>query len=244
MTADVPAAEASSGPGTTVPRLVGDLLGLHAARGAGTVPTPGTASVPSTPPVEPRVHRTLLGVAGQPGAGKSTLAAQLVDGLQAAGVPAALVPMDGFHLAQRELERLGRADRKGAPDTFDVDGYLALLERLRAPGGRTVYAPELWREIEEPVAGAVPVTPDVEVVVTEGNYLLHDGDGWAGVRSLLDAVWYLDVPDDLRLERLVARHVRHGRSPDAARAWALGPDERNAVLVARTRPRADRLVRL
>jgi len=189
------------------------------------------------------VPRLLLGVAGQPGAGKSTLATELVDALVAAGTTAVLVPMDGFHLAQRELERLGRADRKGAPDTFDVDGYLALLARLRAPLGGTVYAPEFRREIEEPVAGAVAVGPDVRVVVTEGNYLLHDDHGWDGVRALLDTVWYLDLPQHTRVERLVARLERHGRSADDARAWALGPDERNARLVASGRARADRVVR-
>ena len=187
--------------------------------------------------------RLLLGIAGPPGAGKSTLASELVDALVEAGPTAVLVPMDGFHLAQRELERLGRADRKGAPDTFDVDGYVALLARLRAPDGRTVYAPEFRREVEEPVAGAVAVGPDVRVVVTEGNYLLHDDHGWGQVRGLLDQVWYLDLPQETRVERLVARLERHGRSPDAALAWATGPDERNARLVAPGRSRADRVVR-
>ena len=187
--------------------------------------------------------RRLLGIAGQPGAGKSTLASELVDALVAAGTTAVLVPMDGFHLAQRELERLGRADRKGAPDTFDVDGYVALLSRLRLPDGRTVYAPEFRREIEEPVAGAVAVGPDVRVVVTEGNYLLHDDHGWDQVRELLDTVWYLDLPQTTRVERLVARLERHGRSPEDALAWATGPDERNARIVAPGRARADRIVR-
>jgi len=188
-------------------------------------------------------RRRLLGVAGAPGAGKSTLAEQLVDGLQAAGVPAVLVPMDGFHLAQRELVRLGRADRKGAPDTFDVGGYVALLARLR-DATDVVYAPEFRREIEEPVAGAVRVGPEVEVVVTEGSYLLLDDGPWSEVRDLLDQTWFLEVPEDLRRERLVARHERYGRSPHDAREWALGPDERNAVLVAASAARADRTVRL
>ncbi|ACZ22828.1 panthothenate kinase [Sanguibacter keddieii DSM 10542] len=188
-------------------------------------------------------RRYLLGIAGAPGAGKSTLAERLVDALRAAGVPAVLVPMDGFHLAQRELDRLDRADRKGAPDTFDVGGYVALLARLR-DATDAVYAPEFRREIEEPVAGAVRVGPEVEVVVTEGNYLLLDDGPWSAVRDLLDQSWFLEVPDALRRERLVARHERYGRSPHDAREWALGPDERNAVLVAASAARADRTVRL
>lgn len=203
---------------------------------------PGQRSQPPMPS-RPTRRRLVLGIAGPPGAGKSTLASELVDALGAARISAVVVPMDGFHLAQRELERLGRADRKGAPDTFDVDGYLALLGRLRDGDGRTVYAPEFRREIEEPVAGALAVEPDVMVVVTEGNYLLHHEHGWEGVRALLDAVWYLDLPQQTRVDRLVARLERHGRSSADARAWALGPDERNARLVAASRSRADRVVR-
>lgn len=223
MTARPETADDAGSTGDLVAGLVADLqVGL--AR-------PGTAR-----------RRSLLGVAGAPGAGKSTLAQQLVDGLHAAGVSAVLVPMDGFHLAQRELERLGLADRKGAPDTFDVGGYVALLARLR-DAADVVYAPEFRRDLEEPVAGAVRVGPEVEVVVTEGNYLLLDDGLWSTVRDLLDRTWFLEVPDDLRRERLVARHERFGRGPQDAREWALGPDERNAVLVAASAARADRTVR-
>lgn len=190
-----------------------------------------------------RGERCVVGIAGPPGAGKSTLARAVVQALgEAPVVAAALVPMDGFHLAGSELERLGRQDRKGAPDTFDAAGYVALLERLRH-GHVTVYAPEFRREIEEAVAGAVAVDPDVEVVVTEGNYLLLDEGAWAGVRPLLDEVWYLDLAEDLRVERLVARHVAHGRPAAAARSWALGPDQRNAERIAGTRERADLVLR-
>lgn len=186
--------------------------------------------------------RRLLGLVGPPGAGKSTVSAAL---LAALGPLAVVVPMDGFHLAQAELERLGRAGRKGAPDTFDSAGYVALLRRLRAPvAGETVYAPDFRREIEEPVAGAIGVAPEVPLVITEGNYLLMDaqdapGTHWHAVRALLDEVWYVDVDDTLRIERLVRRHEQHGRSPQAARDWVANTDEPNARRIAATRARAD-----
>ncbi|MEU0830430.1 nucleoside/nucleotide kinase family protein [Streptomyces sp. NPDC005969] len=187
-------------------------------------------------------HRRILGIAGPPGAGKSTLAAQLVDAL--AGL-AVLVPMDGFHLAGAELDRLGRAGRKGAPDTFDAAGYAALLRRLRTPGEEgPVYAPAFDRTLEEPIAGAVPVPPHIPLVVTEGNYLLHDDGPWAPVRGLLDEVWFLDLDPDVRVRRLVDRHVRFGKPRPYAERWVAGSDETNARLVDRGRDRADLVVRL
>jgi len=183
----------------------------------------------------------VLGIAGAPGAGKSTLAAQV-----AAAYPdvAVVVPMDGFHLAQTELERLGLADRKGAPDTFDAAGFVALLRRLREPHpDEVVYAPEYRRDLRNGVAGAIRVAPDVPLVVTEGNYLLLEAHGFAPVAGLLDEAWFVAPDDDLRLARLVARHEAFGKPADAAHAWAHGPDERNARLVAATAGRADVVVR-
>jgi len=183
-------------------------------------------------------RRVLLGLAGPPGAGKSTLAAALA---AHCGARAVVVPMAGFHLAQAELQRLARAGRKGAPDTFDAAGYAALLARLRAqrPGDPAVYAPAFRREIEEPVAGAIAVEAHVPLVITEGNYLLLDEGGWAGVRPLLDACWWIEVDDALRRERLVARHRRFGRSAEAARRWVETTDEPNARRIAAGRTRAE-----
>ncbi|MFF9430851.1 nucleoside/nucleotide kinase family protein [Streptomyces sp. NPDC014746] len=183
-------------------------------------------------------ERRILGIAGAPGAGKSTLAGRLVDRLDGAAV---LVPMDGFHLARAELERLGRAGRKGAPDTFDAAGYTALLARLRT-AGTTVYAPAFDRALEEPVAGSIPVPPEVPLVITEGNYLLHDEDAWAAVRPLLDEAWYLDLATDVRVPRLIARHVQYGKDPSHAEHWVHTSDERNARLVALGRDRADLVI--
>jgi pantothenate kinase len=183
--------------------------------------------------------RRVLGLAGAPGSGKSTLGAHLVRALAPAAV---LVPMDGFHLANAELDRLGRRDRKGAPDTFDAVGYVELLRRLRRAGPHAVYAPVFDRHLDEAVAGAIQVAPTTPLVVTEGNYLLLDDGPWSGVRPLLDEAWFLEVDDALRVERLVRRHVDHGKDPARARDWVLGSDEANARLVAGSRSRADLVV--
>lgn len=180
--------------------------------------------------------RRLLGIAAPPGGGKSTLAQALAEALPGRAV---VVPMDGFHLAQAELERLGRAHRKGAPDTFDSAGYVALLRRLRQPvADETVYAPAFRREIEEPVAGAIAVPPSLPLVITEGNYLLLEAPHWREVVPLLDEAWYLEGDDAQRVERLCRRHEAFGRSPSAARQWVLSTDEPNARLVAQSRARA------
>lgn len=187
-------------------------------------------------------QRCMLGLAGAPGAGKSTVAAQLLAALPGRAV---VVPMDGFHLANATLARLGYADRKGAPHTFDAAGYVALLARLRQRvAGEVVYAPAFHREIEEAVAGAIAVPPEIELVITEGNYLLLDEGHWGGVRTQLDAVWYVDIDDAVRRARLIARHVQYGRTEDAATEWVMRSDERNAVLVATSRARADLIVQV
>jgi pantothenate kinase len=188
-----------------------------------------------------RGRRTLLGITGPPGGGKSTLAQAIADDL---GDRARLVGMDGFHLAQAELVRLGRQDRKGALDTFDGAGYAALLRRLRDATDDVVYAPEFRREIEEPINAAVAVPRDVPLVITEGNYLLVDTGPWAQVRELLDEAWYVVQDEETRLRLLIARHIEFGKEPEFAREWVLRSDERNAELIATTRPRADALVRI
>ncbi|SDO90674.1 Panthothenate kinase [Microbacterium sp. ru370.1] len=182
-------------------------------------------------------ERRVLGLAGTPGAGKSTVSDAL---LAALGSDAVLVGMDGFHLANEELIRLGRRDRKGAPDTFDVDGYVALLDRIRA--GREVYAPRFDRSLEESIGSAVLVPADVPLVITEGNYLLHDEHGWDAVASRLDEVWFLDIDAYARRKRLVARRLSHDHPHDEAVAWVREVDERNAAVVERGRHRAHLVV--
>jgi pantothenate kinase len=179
----------------------------------------------------------LIGIAGKPGAGKTTLAEAV-----AVRMGAAHVPMDGFHLADAELARLGRADRKGAPDTFDPGGYAALLARIRA--GEAVWAPSFERTLEQPIAQSIFVGTDSEVVVSEGNYLLLNDPPWKRVRAQFTEVWFVRTDDTLRLERLIARHIEFGKSPDAAREWVLRSDEQNAALVGATQSRADLVIDL
>jgi pantothenate kinase len=194
--------------------------------------------------------RALLGVVGTPGSGKSTLTEALLAALRADPPPGegpdwvAHVPMDGYHLADVELERLGRRHAKGAPDTFDAGGYVALLARLRArdPADTVVYAPAFERTLEQPLAGAIPVPAAARLVLTEGNYLLLDSGRWPAVAPLLDEVWFCALRDDVRRHRLLSRHVRFGKSPDVARAWVAAVDDPNAALIEATRVRADLVV--
>lgn len=188
--------------------------------------------------------RVVLGIAGAPGAGKSTLAEAVVAHATGRGHRAAWVPMDGFHLADAELDRLGRRDRKGAADTFDAHGYRALLARIHAETSGVVYAPAFDRRLEQPIAGAIPVSPQARLVVTEGNYLLDAEPPWSEVGALLTEVWYCDVDETERRRRLVERHERFGKSPAAARDWERTVDQLNARRVAAARRRADQVVDL
>ncbi len=185
--------------------------------------------------------RRILGICGTPGSGKSTLAVALAAEL---GDDAVLVGMDAFHLASQELRRLDRHRRKGAPDTFDVDGYVALLARLAVQRDHDIYAPIFDRSLEESIGSAVPVRPSAKLVITEGNYLLSEEHGWGAVRGYLDECWFIDVEPELRRERLIRRRMSFGDSPDGADRWVREVDEANALLIEGEMDRADLVVRI
>ena len=191
----------------------------------------------------------VIGVVGAPGAGKTTLVESLVrelnkDTPDPEQQAYAHVPMDGFHLSDQELTRLGLLNRKGAPETFDVHGYVATLQRLRSPREAVVYAPGFERTLEQPIAGVIPVFPSATTILTEGNYLLLDHPDWQHVRNQCNEIWYCEQDDDLRIQRLIQRHIQFGKTPAEAKSWVLTVDEKNAQLIRSTRANADLVVTL
>lgn len=188
--------------------------------------------------------RAILGIAGVPGAGKTTLAEAIVNRVTAERAPefVAHVPMDGYHLADIQLDHLGLRQRKGAPETFDATGYAALLRRLHTDTERPVYAPGFERTLEQPIAGAIVVPPTARLVITEGNYLLLARPQWREARAALDAVWWVETDDAVRIQRLIARHTQFGKPPEAAAAWVANVDEANTALLRSAGDPPDRAV--
>lgn len=179
----------------------------------------------------------LLGVVGKPGVGKSTFTQNMLDVLKSDRV--VVVPMDGFHLSNEELVKVGKRERKGAPDTFDVQAFVELLKLLRKREGKEVIFPTFERESETSIPGGGRILPSATLVVVEGNYLLHPDDGWGEVKSYFDETWYLELNENVRKSRLINRHIFFGKSPIAAAAWVENSDEKNALLVAASRTLAD-----
>lgn len=176
--------------------------------------------------------RFLFGLAGPPGSGKSTLAASL-----AAELSAPVVAMDGFHLSNEVLRERGQLGVKGAPETFDAVGFVDLVRRLRGTVG-VVECPTFDRTIDDPTPHGLRLGPEHTVVIVEGNYLLLDETPWCELSSALDAIAYLEVPDDVRMRRLIDRHVRFGRDRSEAVEFVRRSDAANARRVERCRSRA------
>jgi pantothenate kinase len=186
--------------------------------------------------------RFILGVVGKPGVGKSTFAQFLNEHFSNDLV--AILPMDGFHMSNQKLIEMGRRDRKGAPDTFDVDDFAKCLADVRDGHGSDIRFPIFEREIEASIPDAGLIPAQAKLVVVEGNYLLHDDFGWEKIGNYLDESWYLDVDDELRMQRLIARHIQFGKTPEAADEWSRGTDEVNARLIEQSRSRASFTVTL
>lgn len=208
-------------------------------------PTPGIAELAAAAAtLVPKDGRAILGIAGAPGAGKTTLAELLVAEIaRTHGADwVAHVPMDGYHLADVQLQRLGLRDRKGAPETFDAAGYVALLGRIRTDAASSVYAPGFDRALEQPIASANVVPPAARLIISEGNYLLLESGAWPQARTAMDEVWFVSVDEAARVERLVERHVQFGKPADGAREWVASTDGPNADLVSPGATQADREV--
>ena len=185
--------------------------------------------------------RTIIGIVGKPGGGKSTLSKYLLKGMDPSLV--SVVPMDGFHLSNKVLKELGKSDRKGAQDTFDVKGFTSLIARIKSDTTDPIYYPVFDRSIEESIAAQGVVYPSTRVVIVEGNYLMHDKDGWEEVAPLLDQSWYAYLDEDIRISRLISRHIAFGKDPESAKAWAKGSDQVNAELIETGVARCDFLIR-
>jgi len=185
--------------------------------------------------------RMIIGIIGKPGGGKSTLSKFLLKGMDSTLV--SIVPMDGFHLSNKVLKELGRSDRKGAQDTFDVKGFTNLIERIKMDSADPIYYPIFDRSIEESIAAQGVVYPSTRVVIVEGNYLMHDRDGWQEISPLLDQSWYAFLDEDIRVSRLISRHIAFGKDPESAKAWAKGSDQVNAKLIEAGVGRCDFLIR-
>ena len=186
--------------------------------------------------------RTIIGIVGKPGAGKSTVVSEIQNRFSADEV--AIIPMDGYHLSNEELIELGRRNRKGAPDTFDVVGFISLITKVKNEIAKDHTFPIFHREIEASRADEGLVPRNIKVIIIEGNYLFSEEYNWNKVFPLLDQSWFIEIDDEVRMQRLIARHIKYGKLPQEAEDWSRGSDEANAKFIAKTASRAERIIKL
>jgi pantothenate kinase len=191
-------------------------------------------------------HRYMLGIVGSPASGKSMFANSLVQALNetTAQQVAVVVPMDGFHLANKELKKRKLLHLKGVPETFDAEGYVKCIENLSTERSESVFCPLFERKIEASRKDAIEVKPENRIVVSEGNYLLLDQAPWNKLRSLFDEIWFLEAEEHEIMPRLVQRHLDGGKDEKAAHEKIASTDMPNAKLIEATKNRADRIIKL
>ena len=183
-----------------------------------------------------RPGRTVLGIAGGPGTGKSTIAQKLAAAL---GDVAAYVPMDGFHMKHARLELLGTVADKGMPHTFEGAAFAEFLAALKAATG-AMNGPGYSRKIEDVVEDAFTVPATAKLLVVEGNYLLLATAPWWRVKPLIDRAIYLEIPVEMVRARLMKRHAEEGLfTEERNRAHIERVDLVNYDTIQRSRPRAD-----
>ena len=185
--------------------------------------------------------RSIIGIVGKPGAGKSTIVSEIEKRFDSSLV--SVIPMDGYHLSNEELISINRRDRKGAPDTFDTQSFISLITKVKNNPELEHRFPIFHREIEASKADEGFVQSGIKVIVIEGNYLFSEEHNWQGVFPLLDHTWFIEIADEVRIERLIARHIRYGKTPEEAESWSKGSDEANARFIELTAHRASNKIK-
>ena len=190
--------------------------------------------------------RYFLGITGCPAAGKSMLAKNLTDEINSRTGDdlAAVVPMDGFHLPNSILKQRAFLNIKGAPETFDVDSFVKLINRLHGFPDRSIMCPAYDRKIHDPVENSITIKPCNRLIIVEGNYLLLNVPPWNTIRTKMNEVWYIDTPLKTVKEQLLRRHIAGGTSKKEAERKVESVDLPNAVLIRKTLLFADKIVNL
>lgn len=194
--------------------------------------------------VAEKPQRFMLGICGAPGAGKSTLAEWIVQQWNEKNADTAvLVPMDGYHLSNEQLEKRSLLSLKGIPETFDAASFVEKLSNIKTHPEQVHFCPKFDRSIEASIENGIQIKPEHKLIVTEGNYLLLDNSPWSLLRGILDEVWMIEADEELIFGRLLERHKNGGKSAEAALAKVNSTDLPNARLVAQSSLHANRILK-